>query len=197
MEWWTLVLLGVVGWTAASCSPAEGAHRTGANVVDSIRSREEELLRFRSGLPAVSKLQDGSATREGLFEELVGALGRRDTTALAALVVSQAEFAYLYYPTAPQGLPPYGLEPSLMWHLLVQRSDRGIRRALSVYGGQRFRLLGHDCGQQASREGPNTVWGPCLLHATNARGDTVALAVVSQIIERGGRYKVLSYANKL
>jgi hypothetical protein len=120
----------------------------------------------------------------------------RQISSRHTLALSPAEFAYLYYPTAPQGLPPYDLEPSLLWHMLVQRSDRGIRRALGTYGGQQLRLVSQDCGQRATQEGDNSVWGPCVLRATNGRGDTLSLAI-SRIIERSGQYKVLSYANKL
>ncbi len=127
----------------------------------------------------------------------VRALAQRDTAALASMAVSRAEFAYLYYPTAAEGLPPYDLEPGLMWYLLQQRSERGIRRALAVYGGQRLKLLGHECGTEVSREGENTVAGPCVLRLRDQRGQAVSVRLLTQILERGGRYKILSYANKL
>jgi hypothetical protein len=113
------------------------------------------------------------------------------------MAVTPAEFGYLYYPTTPQSLPPYDLEPGLMWHLLRERSKRGIRRALAVYGGQRLQLLSHDCGEGSSREGENTLMGPCVLRVRNTPGKSTSVRLLSQIIERGGRYKILSYANKL
>lgn len=198
MRWTTLLLLTALGGAASVCGDSRnGAQGTAGRVVDSVLSREEALQRFRSELPATSSLQGGSPSREKLIVELVRAVEERDTASLASLAVTRAEFAYLYYPTAPQSLPPYGLDPALMWHLLVQRSDRGLRRALSTYGGQRQHLLSYDCGEGPSREGDNTVWGPCVFRTRNERGDTVSIGLVSQIIERGGRYKVLSYANKL
>lgn len=187
------VLLGAVGM-AAACRPAEGTRQAG-KAVDSIVSREEALGRFRHGIPAVSALQGGRQTREDLFKAVIGALGKQDTAALATLALTRPEFAYLYYPTTPQGLPPYDLDPSLLWHMLVQRSDRGIRRALNTYGGQQLRLVSQDCGPRATQEGDNLVWGPCVLRASG-RGDTISLAI-SRIIERNGQYKVLSYGNKL
>lgn len=66
-----------------------------------------------------------------------------------------------------------------------------------MYGGRWLRLLSYDCGQEASREGDNTIWGPCVLRCRSERGDTLRLRLFSQIIERDGRYKFLSYANKL
>ena len=127
----------------------------------------------------------------------MSALARQDTTALARMVISREEFAWLYYPTTSQGLPPYDLEPALLWRMLVERSDRGVRRALQKFGGQKLHFVGYDCGSGSSREGDNTIWGPCTVRFTGPSGDSVSLRFFSQIIGRGGRYKFLSYANKL
>jgi hypothetical protein len=145
----------------------------------------------------VAGLESSYESRDSLVAGFVKALADRDTAALALMTVSRAEFGYLYYPMTPQGLPPYDLEPGLMWHLVQQRSERGIRRALAVYGGQRFQLLSHDCGQGSSREGENTLVGPCVLRLRDQRGKSLSVQLISQIMERGGRYKVLSFANKL
>jgi hypothetical protein len=84
-----------------------------------------------------------------------------------------------------------------MWFLLHQRSDRGLRKALEIYGGQDLTLLGYDCGPGESVEGENTVWGPCQVRFRRAEGDTVSRRLFNQIIARGGRFKFLSYGNKL
>ncbi len=182
----------------AGCENGEGRSTTAAaRVVDSFIPRDSSIQRFRKGLEPVTRLESGYGSRDSLVAAYVAALARRDTAALASMAVSRAEFAYLYYPTAAQGLPPYDLEPGLMWYLLQQRSERGIRRALAVYGGQRLELLGHDCGPEASREGKNTVAGPCVLHLRDQGGKAISVRLLTQILERGGRYKVLSYANKL
>jgi hypothetical protein len=125
------------------------------------------------------------------------ALGARDTAALAALAVTRAEFGYLYYPTTPQGLPPYDLAPELMWYLRSVHSEGGLRKALERYGGQQLTLLDYDCGSGESVEGKNTIWGPCQVRFRRATGDTVSRRLFTQIIGRDGRYKFLNYSNKL
>lgn len=142
-------------------------------------------------------LEGGRESRDSLVAAYVKALGARDTAALAAMAVSRAEFAYLYYPTTPQGRPPYDLAPELMWFLLDQRSEQGLSRALKVYGGQDLTFLGYDCGTGESVEGENTVWGPCQVRFRRADGDTLTRRLFSQIMHRGGRYKFLNYSNKL
>jgi hypothetical protein len=166
-------------------------------VVDSILPREVALERSRHGLAPAESLVGGSSSRDTLVKRFMSAMARRDTMALAGMAISREEFAWLYYPTSPQSLPPYELEPGLMWQMLFERSDRGIRRALQKYGGQELRFLGYDCGTSSSREGENTIWGPCTVRFARPGGDTASVRFFSQIIGRRGRYKFLSYANKL
>ena len=192
-----LLLIGLVG-AAVACNGTEmRAERKPARVVDSLLPRGEALRRFQLDLTPVTKLESSYKSRDALVTAFARALGDRDTAALASMAVSRAEFGYLYYPTTPQSLPPYDLAPALMWHMLQLRSEQGIRRALDLYGGPHLQLLGHDCGQGSSREGDNTLVGPCVLHLRDKSGKPRSVRLLSQIIERGGRYKILSYANKL
>lgn len=48
-----------------------------------------------------------------------------------------------------------------------------------------------------SHERVNTVFGPCLIRRVQAPGDTVSERLFRPIIEREGRYKFVSLANKL
>lgn len=198
MKWLFGLLLGASALTALACDrPDAQAKATPSRVIDSIIPRAEALRRFRANLAPVVALEGGRESRDSLVAAYLEALGARDTAALAGMAVTRAEFGYLYYPTTPQGLPPYDLDPELMWYLLFQRSDQGIRRALELYGGQDLALVGYDCGSGESVEGENTVWGPCEVRFQRAAGDTVSRTLFSQIIRRAGRYKFLSYGNKL
>ena len=198
MRWLVCVLLAGVGGAAVACDrPEMRAEAPPRRVVDSILTRDEALRRFRQGLPPVEVLEGGQASRDKLVAAFLGALEKRDTLALTSMAISRPEFVYVYYPTTRQSLPPYELEPGLMWHMLVQRSDRGLRRSLAAYGGRRLQLLICDCGKEGSREGDNTISGPCVMRVRDERGRTMSLRLFSQIIERGGRYKFVSYANKL
>jgi hypothetical protein len=197
MKWLTCMLLGVSAGAALACDRPDAQAKSPPRRVDSVIPREEALRRFRADLPAVDSLQGGRRSRDSLVTAYMAALAARDTAALVALAITRAEFGHLYYPTTPQGLPPYDLAPELMWWLLSQRSERGLRKALEVYGGQELTLLDYDCGSGESVEGENTVWGPCLVRFQRAAGDTVSRRLFTQIIGRGGRYKFLNYSNKL
>ena len=198
MRWIACAFLAAAGGAAAGCDRAgAGVEVRGTGVADTILPREEALRRFQENLPAVTALEGAHPSRDELVNSFISALRRRDTMALNSMQITSAEFAYLYYPTNPQSLPPYDLEPGLMWWMLLQRSDRGIRRALARYGGREIELLRYDCGREVSREGANIISGPCVMQVRDERGQALAVRLLGGVIERGGRFKVLSFSNEL
>jgi hypothetical protein len=165
--------------------------------VDSVVPRAEALRRFQQDLPTLDSLHGGARSRDSLVHRFVRALEQQDTTALRGLLLNKAEFAYLYYPTSAQGLPPYDLSPGLMWFLLEGQSEKGIRHAVEQLGGRPLRFSGYRCAGAPATEGENQLWGPCEVVRVQAQGDTVTDRLFGPIIERGGRWKFVSYANKL
>ena len=188
----------------AACSPATPsaapAERTASylGVVDSARPRDEALLRFRAGLAEPQGLDGAAATsRDALVRALVEAVEAGDSARVRALVLTRAEFGWLYYPTTPQGLPPYDLSPALLWFLTDGATSQGVRRLLEERAGRPIGYAGYRCDPAPSREGVNTVWGPCLVRRLQAAGDTVEERLFGLILERNGRFKFVSLAGKL
>lgn len=192
-------LLLAAGLAACGPPPADEWGNAGPApvVVDSALPRQQALRQFREGVPAPAALTGGARSRDALVRAFVRATEAGDTAALRALVLTRAEFAWLYYPTTPQGLPPYDLSPSLLWFLTEGASSQGLRRLLDERAGQSLGYVGHDCDPRPSREGENRVWGPCVVRRVRAPGDTVAERLFGQILERGGRFKLVSFANRI
>jgi hypothetical protein len=188
-------LVVLAGCERSSTSEAAAAERP--THVDSVISREEALYRFQASTPPVDSLSGGVPTRDSLVRAFVSALAKRDSSALRRLLLDRSEFAYLYYPTNPQGLPPYDLRPDLLWFLVSTGSEKGLGRALEKRGGQVLGFSGYQCDSLPSREGGNVVWGPCSLRLRGPHGGTVAERLFGLIVERDGRYKFVSYANRL
>jgi hypothetical protein len=189
------VAIVLVAAASAACDRTPSARAS--NVVDSVIPRDEALRRFRVGLPEVDSLSDGAATRDELVHRFVQAVEARDTSALVSMLMTKAEYAWLYYPTTPQGLPPYDLSPSLYWFMIEERSAQGLGHLMQERAGQSLRVTGYRCDPGFSQEGENKVYGPCLLRRFQARGDTASERLFGPILERGGRFKFVSYANKL
>jgi hypothetical protein len=185
---------------ATACGPTDqtpAAAQQLASRVDSAVPREAALARFRACCARVDSLSAGESSRDALIRRFVQSLETRDTAALRRMLLNQDEFAWLYYETSPQGLPPYNLSPGLMWFVLQGNSGKGLGRALSEYGGRPLGYVGHQCDAISQREGANRLVGPCVVRRVEPRGDTVSVRLFGLLIERNGRWKFLSYANKL
>jgi hypothetical protein len=165
--------------------------------VDSAVPREVALARFQQASGHATALEGGAPSRDALVRAFVRAVETSDTSALRRMVLSRSEFAYLYYPTSAQGLPPYSLTPDLYWFMTVEQSNRGARALLNELGGRRLPFAGYRCEGDSTTEGENTLWGPCLVRTVQHGGDTISQRLFGPIVARAGRYKFLSYGNKL
>jgi hypothetical protein len=187
-------LFGLAGCRSQNVAAAPAAHRPVH--VDSILPRGEALRRFQASARRVKVLSGGAPSRDVLVREFVRGLETRDTAALRRLALNRDEFAFLYYPSAPQGLPPYDLEPGLLWFTLQSGSHKGLARALERRGGRALGFEGYRCDSLVSRQGENTVWGPCAVQSRR-KGVMVEERLFGLIVERAGRFKFVDYGNRL
>ena len=135
--------------------------------------------------------------RDSLVRQFVRAVEAGNSAALGELVLTPAEFAWLYYPWSPQGLPPYDVTADLMWDLLSRQSDRGARRLLRIAGGRALGYADYACPAEPQAEGANRIWGPCTITFVSGSGDTVSARLTGPILERDGRFKFVSLTNDL
>ncbi len=195
----TALWLGLLFLPLAGCNrrpePASAQPPSGSFTPDS--TRQAQLTAFRQGTAEVQELQSGYPSREELVRRFLEALEAQDTASLRHLAIDRAEFGWIYYPTNPQAGPPYDLDPGLFWFMTSQHSAKGLGKALAAVGGKRLQYAGHSCDSTVSHEGENTVYGPCLVRLVQAPGDTAQVRLFSLVIERHGRWKFVSYANKL
>lgn len=185
---------------ATGCKPARqtaAAAQQTAAVVDRVVPREVALAAFRECCARVDSLSGGERSRDALVRGFVRALETDDTAAFRRMLLTRSEFAWLYYDTNPQSLPPYNLSPSLMWFLLEGNGAKGLGRLLDEYGGKSLGYLGYTCDEQASAQGENTITGPCSVRRVEPDGDTVEARLFGLLLERGGRWKFTNYSNKL
>jgi hypothetical protein len=181
---------------AADPVPNAAAPAAPGRVVDSILPMAEQLRRFRADLgPAPAALAGGAASREALVRAYARAVEARDTVALRRMVLSRAEFAFLYFPESPLARRPYEVPPALLWFQITEGSNKGVVRALRRLGGRPLGYAGHACEGPPKPEGPNRLWERCRVRVVRAPGDTAALRLFGSVLERGGRYKFVGYAN--
>jgi hypothetical protein len=185
--------------TVSACAPGErgeAATVAAAGIVDSILPPDETLRRFRAGLPVVTELDGGAPSRDSLVRAFVAAVSARDTAALRDLVVSRAEYAFLFYPSSSAARPPMRQPPDVAWLLLAQGSNKGITRVLDRLGSDQPMLRSYECVEPARIEGENRFWDDCRV-TISTPGGTGTLRLFGAITERHERFKFLGYYNDL
>jgi hypothetical protein len=190
---WTIAAFTLCG--LAACGGDDPVPHNEA-VVDSALPVDTLLSRFREGLERPAAFTGGAASMDALVDGFVGALERRDSTAFRDLAITRPEFAWLYYPHLPEAAPPYELPPDLMWFMIETGSGRGLSTLLEERGGTPQRFVGYRCAGER-RHGPVTVLAPCVMRRVQAEGDTVAESLFGPVVSLDGRFKFVSYANKL
>jgi hypothetical protein len=176
---------------------ASGAQPPPGDVVDSIFPIEEEIRRFREGLPEVTKLTGGAMSRDELVERFLAAVERADSAALAPLLLTRAEFGYLYYPHTIYTRDPYELSPALLWFQMQNLSNDSLTQIFLALAGHPLHATGYRCETEPEIEGPNRVWSDCrvTLDPTDSQPKTVRL--FGSIMERDGVFKLVSYAAEM
>lgn len=164
-------------------------------VVDSLLPIEEEIRRFRIGVPEVpTKLTGGERSRDALVKQWVGAIESRDSVALEGMLMTAAEYITFYYPESPYTRPPYRQEPALRWFLISSSSSQGLTRVWQRHAGSPLGYSGYSCAAQPEVLGNNRIWHDCVLRLRETGGER-QLRLFGPIIEREGRFKFLSHSS--
>jgi hypothetical protein len=192
-----LVLAVTLGFGCRGERPAPDTNAP-VGVVDSALPIPVLLERFRATIPDTPQvLTGGAATPDALVRALLEAVAHRDTLALRRLVMSRAEFAWLYYPHSKYVARPYELGPELVWIQHVSGSETGAVRLLERFGGSRVRFEALLCPDSVIVEGPNRITPGCRVRFAVADSAPRTMQLFAGLLARDGRYKFLSYANDL
>src|SRR5688500_1911405 len=185
---------------AVACSDVQARTPGGESVVkalpptiDSILPPDEAIRRFVGGTKPPAGLEGGAASADELAKSLFDALDGADSAALARMVISRAEYGFLYYPTSLYAKKPYELAPDVAWMLSSEASAKGARRLLDRLGGRGLQLIGLRCARDTT-EGRNQLRQHCSVAYRNEHGATERRQLFQAIIERDGAAKFLSYA---
>lgn len=174
----------------------DSLRKTPGYVVDSVFSPEENLRRFQATVsgPAPARLSGGAPTTDALIRRYWALLVAKDTLAMTPLVVSRAEYAYLYFPESTEGAN--GMPPHIGWELILSQTGRGLTRALLAAERGAGTVVRTECSATPMRMGRSTVYGPCgVVIQRNGIEETIWLA--KTLIERDGVHKLLGLQNEL
>ncbi len=166
-------------------------------VVDSILPVAEQVRRFAAQLREVpvAELQGASQSRDALVKRFVQAVVAADSADLLAMALTAREFIDLVYPESPATHPPYQQDPALVWRTIQNPSVSGFKRLVRRAGGIRMTLADYAC-DPAAQQGKNRLWANCRLRLVGAAGDTTTHRFFGTILERNGRFKIISFKNE-
>ncbi|MDQ8164358.1 MAG: hypothetical protein P3A28_01190 [Gemmatimonadota bacterium] len=168
------------------------------NRVDSALTLAEHLRRFREAVgPNPDTLRNAASSVHSLAVRWADAITAQDTGALVAMSLDRAEFAWLVFPDMPMAKPPYEMPPGLLWSQLTGNSDEGLRKALERFEGRRVTVTSAACPTPPEPEGPNLLRQGCVLTLRVDGAPLPAERYFGSIVERDGRFKLVSHANKL
>jgi len=170
--------------------------KTPGYVVDSVFSPEENLRRFQatvSGAPP-ARLSGGARSTDALLRQYWTLLTTGDTLAMSPLLVSRAEYAYLYAPFSVEGAA--GLPPQVGWELILSQTGRGLTRALQAARTEPAPVIATLCSDVPRAVGAGRLYGPCGVIVKRAVG-TDTVWVVKSLFERDGVHKLLGLQNEL
>lgn len=188
--------LAACGTPEATAFDAERPWRQSGDVVDSILPMEEYERRFREELPRTASLENGIPALDMLAGRFLEAVGNRDSLALGRLMVSRAEFAWLVFPQHRYRLPPYELDPGILWMQMTAASAKGLARVMERHGGQRLALRDLRCEPDTLQfaPGPLRAWSGCTLDY-QAGDSLLSRRLFGTVVEHHGTFKLLGYAN--
>lgn len=199
-----MLLLLLTTSLAMACAP-EGSPEPDAaavqpppgGVVDSIFPIEEEIRRFREGLPEVTAFSGGAPSRDALVERFVEVVESGGLQPLAELLLTRSEFGYLYYPHTIYTAPPYELPPALLWFQMENLTSQGLTRLSQRLAGNPLHVTGYTCEEPPLVQEANTIWNECRLSMDPPDGEPYDLRLFGSIVERGGVFKFVSYSTEL
>jgi hypothetical protein len=78
-----------------------------------------------------------------------------------------------------------------------QNSRKGLMRLLREYGGKPLHVEGYECPGEPVAEGSNRLHDHCTVRLRDGEGRMENVRWFGSIIEREGRFKLMSVSNRL
>ena len=79
---------------------------------------------------------------------------------------------------------------------IANHSTSGYTRLVRRRGGNALNLASYSCAEKPEIQGENRLWSNCTLRLVGTSHDTTTQRWFGTILERGGRFKLISFANQ-
>lgn len=130
---------------------------------------------------------------EAAAHAVLDALARRDAAALRQLPLDAHEFRTVVWPELPASRPEANLPVDYVWGSLHQTSAGNMVQILSEHGGRRYQLAEVRFRGETTRYASFSIHRKVELIVGDATGDTRRVRLFGSLLERSGRWKVVSF----
>ena len=201
-----IVGLWIVATAMGSCAPQTGGSpRTLRSVRDSVSlavsiSDDTTGLHTREWRPergAQQSLHAGATSIDDLVMRALSAFASRDTSRLQSLLITQNEFEHIVYPELglhyPSARDARNETRVFLWEQQHLSARKGLYKALRDVGGKRMEQLDVRFADSAKRFLTYRLHEGTEVVVRMPDGSPATLFALGSIIERQGRFKLLSY----
>lgn len=142
--------------------------------------------------PARAQLSNAALSVDELMTRVLEALAHADPTALDALRLTEEEHREILWPADPGRAA--GAPLDLAWDMLDRRSRGGVHKAIAELGGRTLTFTGVEFERGTEPRGSYVLHRGPVLHTRDASaGESVELRFLGSVIERDGRWKLVSF----
>jgi len=145
------------------------------------------------GCDSAPLLSNTYPSPEALSAAVMGAVERRDTTALRALGLNEQEFREQVWPELPAARPERNLPFSYVWGDLHQKSEESLVKTLARYGGRRYTFVSVRVAGGTTRYSTYAVHRETVLQVRDDTGAQADLRLFGSAVQKDGAWKVFSY----
>jgi hypothetical protein len=83
-----------------------------------------------------------------------------------------------------------------VWNQIENPSESGLTRLIRRLGNQPLRYLSHSCDAKPERQGRNLIWTNCVVRVEGPNRATTTHRLFGSIIQRNGKFKIVSFRNE-
>lgn len=146
---------------------------------------------------ASGSLKDGASSPRELVERVLESLAARDTASLASLLVDRDEYMRVVYPelgahfAAARDTRAETME--FLWENQSLNALKGMRKALRELGGVQMQLVTIEFKEGERRFPSYRLFEGTEVVVNQNDGRTATLYALGTMIEKDGRYKLMSF----
>ena len=126
-------------------------------------------------------------------QAVVEALNQGDLSGLHQLRVSRKEYLSWIWPAFSASRPPHNYPEDFAWSNLNTKSSRAVRRLVKRYGENSLTFVKLGFEQKTEEYKDFQLLRGTVLTITNNSGQQKTLKILGSVVEKDGRYKLLSY----